>query len=79
MNLPAEPGTGQGKDSPEYPARHDNGEPQSSGRRRTTDRATLDRIFGETPRGTKDDLPDPQIPASPDDWYLRERPPHHGG
>jgi hypothetical protein len=45
----------------------------------TVDRATLDRIFGTEPQSTRDDLPDPEIPTSRDDWYQENRPPHHEG
>ena len=43
----------------------------------------LDRIFGTTPTSTRDDLPEPgEGQASDnrngDDWYLENRPPHHG-
>lgn len=45
-------------------------------------REELDRVFGVDPVSTRDDLPDPEIPAGRDpaeSWYLDNRPPHHGG
>ena len=51
------------------------------GPRRPT-REELDRIFGVDPVSTRDDLPDPEVPAGRDageSWYLDNRPPHHGG
>ncbi len=41
-------------------------------------RADLDRIFGDVlPDITRDEQPDRE--AGGDDWYVRNRPPHHGG
>ncbi|WP_035303933.1 hypothetical protein [Actinokineospora inagensis] len=43
-------------------------------------RPTLDEIFGDVLPDTTADERDPTTPAAtPDDWYLRNRPPHHGG
>ena len=41
-------------------------------------RAALDRIFGDVlPDTTRDERPEKE--ADGDDWYTRNRPPHHGG
>jgi len=44
--------------------------------RRRRDRA-LDDIFGEVLPSTTSDERDPEPPDDRDDWYERERPPHH--
>ncbi|PPK70386.1 hypothetical protein V5P93_000733 [Actinokineospora auranticolor] len=43
-------------------------------------RPNLDEIFGDVlPEITRDEqLRNPETP-NPDDWYLSNRPPHHGG
>ncbi len=55
-------------------------EPADPARPARPTRAELDRIFGSDPVSTRDDLPDPEIPAGRDaeSWYLENRPPHHG-
>jgi hypothetical protein len=37
----------------------------------------LDDIFGEVLPETTSDERDPEPPVSSDEWYERERPPHH--
>lgn len=46
------------------------------GRRPTPEE--LERIFGTEQTSTSDDLPEPEVPRSDDDWFHRNRPPHHG-
>ncbi|GGS14917.1 MULTISPECIES: hypothetical protein [Actinokineospora] len=43
-------------------------------------RAELDRIFGEVlPETTRDERGDGEDERRGDDWYQRNRPPHHEG
>ncbi|MBP2474896.1 hypothetical protein JOF53_003768 [Crossiella equi] len=40
----------------------------------------MEEIFGEVlPESTSDDRPSTKSRTTDDDWFLENRPPHHGG
>jgi hypothetical protein len=66
-------------EQPDEPDDTDTAPPVS---RPAVDKATLDRIFGTVlPETTRDerDVGDRGGSRGQDDWYLANRPPHHGG
>ncbi len=78
----ARPGTGE----PDQPAddRSDDRPADRTGRqpgRHSSANRVADEVFGDViPERTRDELPAGWGESDPetDDWYLRERPPHHG-
>ncbi len=42
-------------------------------------RRKIDEIFGDVLPDTTKDERDPEPDKRDDDWYLRNKPPHHGG
>lgn len=42
-------------------------------------RRRVDEVFGTALPATTSDEREPHRPRDEDEWYLRNRPPHHGG
>ena len=72
-------GEGEGGSDEAERAGGTGGEPEDA-RARAERRRRLDAVFGAAPADpTRDDTaPEPRPTSRDDDWYLENRPPHHG-